>query len=194
MVYTGYMPSCLSLATVMLDVVLIRQVVQTLGFYLIFQFIVVYVCVRMCTYVYVSVRLSMLFAPRQDTKTDIQKVEQVQHLQLVVSLVTIGELQVPLPCALTSCGIHCIPDVASDMPLCFVKFTMDNFASVCLSSLSLQMLALNATTSINSEHYQPPASSSTHVRSIPTWHSPSQEVVTAPTAEAFQKAALDVIK
>ena len=110
------------------------------------------------------------------TKTDIQKVEQVQRPQLVLSLVTIGELQVPLPCRLPSCGIHCILDVASDMPLCFVRFTMDNYASVCLSSLSLQMLALNVTTSITSEHYQPPASStSTHVRSIPMWHSPPRK-------------------
>ena len=129
----------------------------------------VYVCARMCTSEYATCAWS------PHTKTDIQKVEQVQRPQLVLSLVTIGELQVPLPCVLTSCGIHCIIDVAS--------------------SLSLQMLALNNTTSINSEYYQPPASStSTHVRSIPVWHSSSQEVVTAPTAEAFQKAALDVIK
>ena len=90
---------------------------------------------------------------------------EIHHGQFRISL--------PLPCVLTSCGIHCIIDVAS----------------------SLSLHSLNNTTSINSEYYQHPASStSTHVRSIPVWHSPSQEVVTAPTAEAFQKAALDVIK
>ena len=43
---------------------------------------------------------------------------------------------------------------------------MDKFASsqVCLPSLSQQMLGLDATTSINLEHYQPPAS--TNTRSI----------------------------
>ena len=43
-------------------------------------------------------------------------------------------------------------DVASEMSLYFVRFTMDKFASVCLPSLSQQMLALDATMSINSEH------------------------------------------
>ena len=111
-------------------------------FLVIFQFIVVYVCVR----------LNMLLAPGHPTpRQTFRKLNKWSVPQLVLSLVTIGELQVPLPCVLTSCGIHCTLDVAPDMPLCFVRFTMDNFASVCLSSLSLQMLALNATTSINPE-------------------------------------------
>ena len=68
------------------------------------------------------------------------KIEQtVCLLKVVVAfllLVTIGELQVPLPCVPTSCGIHYTLDVASGMLLCFIRFTMDKFASVCLPSLS----------------------------------------------------------
>ena len=103
--------------------------------------------------------LIMLLAPGHPTpRQTFRKLNKCSVPQLVLSLVTIGELQVSLPCVLTSCGIHYTLDVASEMPLCFITFTMDKFASVGLPSLSQQMLALDATTSINSEQNQPPAS------------------------------------
>ena len=98
---------------------------------------------------------------------------------------------------LTSCGIHCILDVASDISLCFIslcfiRFTMDKFASICLPSLPQQMFALyklrmRRASCIIYQH-------SFYVRFIPMWNSLTQEAVTAPTAEAFQKAAIEVIK
>ena len=171
-------------------------------FLLIFKFIVVYVCVRMstyvyvyvrmCTYVYVCVRMctseyaTCAWSPH--TETDIQKVRFVTGDYRRTSSATAMCVNLMWD---TLHIRHCVRHATLFCKIHYGQFRI----SVCLSSLSLQMLALNATTSINSEHYQPLASStSTHVRSIPMWHSHTQEAVKAPTAEAFQKAALDVIK
>ena len=75
--------------------------------------------------------LSMLLAPGHPTpRHTFRKLNECSVPQLILSLVTIGKLKVSLPCVLTSCGMHCILVIASEMPLCFMRFTMDKFASV----------------------------------------------------------------
>ena len=166
---------------------------DTRFFLLIFQFIVVYVCVHMCTYVYVCVCYLRLVTPHQGGHSE-SWTSAASSARFVTGDYRRTSSATAMYANLMWDTLHirrCTRHAAL-----FCKIHHGQFRiSVCLSSLSLQMLALNATTSINSEHYQPLASStSTHVRSIPMWHSPTHEAVKEPTAEAFQKAALDVIK
>ena len=130
--------------------------------------------------------------PRQT----FRKLNKCSILQLILSLVTIRELQMPLPCVLTSCGIHYTPDVASEMPLCFFKI---HHILVCIS---LPTIIYTADVCTRRHHkYKPrtlPASCmiyqhSFYVCSIPMWNSLTQEAVMAATAEEFQKAIIKII-
>ena len=105
-------------------------------------------------------------APRQVEKTayevlvrpTLQSATCTWSPQLVLSLVTIGELQVPLPCVLTSCGIHYKLDVASEMPHCFFKIHHG-----VRISLPTTIVTADAPTrrhrGYKLRNYQPPASS-----------------------------------
>ena len=140
-------------------------------------------------------RLGMLLAPGHLTPR--QTFRKLNVPELVLSLVTIGELQVLLPCVLTSCGIHYSSDVASEMAHCFFKIHQR------LLRISLHTIAVTTYARIRRHHEFKlrtlPASCmiyqrSFYVSSISMWNSLTQEAVTTPTAEAFQKAALEVIK
>ena len=127
-----------------------------------------------------------------NTKTDIQKVEQVNRSSARLSQVTTREFQVRLPCALTSGGIHHTPDVASEMPLCVLK------PATHIPTFSCQQFVFDKYCNYPSTESRPTDFSDADVRKkccqllVENIH--KTITTTAPTAEAFQKAALEVIK
>ena len=105
----------------------------------------------------------------------LRKLNKCSISQLVLSLVTIGELQVSL-----SCEIH--------------------HGQVRISLPTIIVTADDRTRRHHEYKFRTPPASCIiyphpfYVRFIPMWNSLTQEAVTAPTAEALQKAALEVIK